>query len=53
MLAILGFIFSGLNIYLNNKYEFEETKWPKGYLGMVLSSIPVLFMLFVVLKYKK
>lgn len=53
MLAIVGFIFAGINIYLNNRYEFDEKKWPKGYLGMLFSSIPVLFMLFVVLKFKK
>ena len=52
MLAIIGFLLSGINIFLNNKYEFDEVKWPKGYLGMLLSSIPVLFMLFVILKYK-
>lgn len=52
MLAILGFIMAGINIYLNGKYEFDEVKWPKGYIGMLLSSIPVLFMLFVVFKYK-
>ena len=53
MLAIVGFIFAGINIFLNNKYEFDEIKWPKGYIGMALSSIPVLFMLFVILKFKK
>jgi len=53
MLAILGFILAGINIFLNTKFEFDEVKWPKGYLGMLLSSIPVLFMLFVVLKFKR
>jgi len=53
MLAILGFIFAGINIFLNTKFEFDEVKWPKGYIGMLLSSIPVLFMLFVVLKFKR
>lgn len=52
LLAILGFIFAGINIFLNHKFEFDEVKWPKGYIGMLLSSIPVLFMLFVVLKFK-
>jgi hypothetical protein len=53
MLAIPGFFVSGYNIYLNNKYEFDEKKWPLGYLGMFLCSLPVLFMLLVVFKYKK
>ena len=50
-LGILGFIVSGINIFLNTKYYSEEEKYPKGYLGMVLSSIPVLFMLFVIMKH--
>ena len=51
-LGILGFIFSGINIFLNTKYYYEAEKYPKGYLGMVLSSIPVLFMLFVIMKHR-
>lgn len=51
-LGILGFIVSGINIFLNTKYYSEEEKYPKGYLGMVLSSIPVLFMLFVIMKHR-
>lgn len=51
-LGILGFIISGLNVFLNVKYYYEEEKYPKGYLGMVLSSIPVLFMLFVIMKHR-
>ncbi len=52
-LAILGFIISGINIFMNEKYFREEEKYPKGYMGMVLSSLPVLFMLFVVFKFKR
>jgi hypothetical protein len=53
MLAIVGFIFAGINIFLNQRFEFDEVKWPKGYIGMLLSSIPVLFLLFVILKFKR
>lgn len=53
MLSILGFIISGINIYLNMKYYSEEEKYPKGYLGMVFSSLPVLFMLFVIFKFRQ
>jgi hypothetical protein len=53
MLAILGFIFAGINIFLNQRFEFDEVKWPKGYIGMLLSSIPVLFLLFVILKFRR
>lgn len=53
MLAILGFIFAGINIFLNQRFEFDDVKWPKGYIGMLLSSIPVLFLLFVILKFRR
>ncbi len=51
--AILGFIISSINIFLNAKYFFDEEKWPKGYLGMFLSSLPVIFMMLVIFKFKK
>ncbi|MBA3682558.1 MAG: hypothetical protein H0W73_15540 [Bacteroidetes bacterium] len=51
-LGLLGFLISGLNIFLNVRYYSEEEKYPKGYLGMVLSSVPVLFMLFVIMKHR-
>lgn len=52
VLGMLGFIVSGINIYLNTKYYYDEEKYPKGYLGMLLSSLPVLFMLFVIMKHR-
>ncbi|MGZ3901831.1 MAG: hypothetical protein ACXVNO_01945 [Bacteroidia bacterium] len=52
-LAILGFIISGINIYFNTKYYYEEEKYPKGYLGMLFSSLPVLFMMFVIFRFRK
>ncbi|MCW3077600.1 MAG: hypothetical protein JWO32_2209 [Bacteroidetes bacterium] len=52
-IAIVGFIISGINIYLNMKYYSEEEKYPKGYLGMLFSSLPVLFMLFVIFKFRQ
>ncbi|MBA3662595.1 MAG: hypothetical protein H0W61_00095 [Bacteroidetes bacterium] len=51
--AILGFILAGINVYLNTKYYSEEETYPKGYFGMVLSSLPVLFMMFVIFKFRK
>ena len=51
-IGILGFIISGINIFLNTKYYYEEEKYPKGYIGMLLSSLPVLFMLFVIMKHR-
>jgi hypothetical protein len=52
-LSILGFILSGINIYLNQKYYHEEETYPKGYFGMLFSSLPVLFMMFVIFKFRK
>lgn len=52
-LAIIGFIVSGINIYLNTKYYYDEEKYPKGYLGMLFSSLPVLFMMFVIFRFRK
>lgn len=52
-LAILGFIFAGINIFLNEKYFAEEDAWPKGYIGMFLSSLPVIFMMLIIFKFKK
>jgi hypothetical protein len=51
--AILGFIFATVNIFLNSKYFFEQEKYPKGYLGMFLSSLPVIFMMLIIFKFKK
>jgi hypothetical protein len=53
MLAIMGFLSAGINIYLNQKYYRDQEEYPKGYWGTVLSSIPVLFLLFVIYRFKK
>jgi len=53
ILSILGFIFAGINIFLNAKHYFEQEKYPKGYLGMFLSSLPVIFMMLIIFKFKK
>jgi hypothetical protein len=52
-LAIAGFILAGINIFLNAKYYIDQEKFPKGYLGMFLSSLPVLFMLMLIFKFRK
>jgi len=51
-LAFLGFSFSGANIFLQTKHEFEPGKFAKGYLGMFLSSLPVIFLMVVIFKFK-
>lgn len=50
LFAILGFIIGAVNVFLNMKYFWQEEKWPKGYFGIFLSSLPVLFMLFLIFK---
>ena len=52
-LSIVGFILSGINIFLNLKYEYDEVKYPLGYLGMFLSSLPVVFLMLVIFKFRK
>lgn len=50
--ALLGFILGGINVFLNSKYFYDQEKYPKGYIGIFLSSVPILFMLFVIFRYK-
>lgn len=51
LLAIVGFVFAGVNIFLDAKHEIHDRKFPIGYIGMILSSLPVLFLLaFVFIK---
>jgi hypothetical protein len=53
MLSIAGFVLAGVNIFLNMKYFSDEEKWPKGYLGMFLNSLPVIFLMLIIFKFKK
>jgi hypothetical protein len=50
--AFVGFIFSGINIFLQTKHEFEPGKFAKGYLGMFLSSLPLIFLMVMIFKFK-
>lgn len=51
-LSLLGFISAGINIFLNTKHFYYLERYPKGYWGMLFSSLPILFMLFVIFKFK-
>jgi len=50
--AFLGFLISGTNIFLQTKYGFDEGKYAKGYLGMFLSSLPIIFLMVMIFKFK-
>jgi hypothetical protein len=52
-LALLGFVFSVINIFLNEKYYADQVKYSKGYIGMFLSSLPVIFLMLVIFKFRK
>ncbi|MDI1356360.1 MAG: hypothetical protein PSX36_15695 [bacterium] len=52
-LSFVGMILSIINIFLNTKYYFDQEKFPKGYLGLFLSSLPVIFMMLIIFKFKK
>lgn len=48
--AIIGFVFSTINIYLNAKYEITKSFFSLGYIGVVLSSIPVIFLMVLIFR---
>lgn len=48
--AIIGFIFSTINIYMNAKYEITKKAFCVGYVGMMLSSFPVIFLLVLIIR---
>ena len=48
--AIIGFVFSTINIYINAKYEITKKSFSLGYIGMMLSSFPVIFLLVIIFR---
>lgn len=48
--AIIGYTFSTINIYLNAKHEITKSSFSIGYLGMILASVPVIFVLFLIIR---
>ena len=51
--SVLGFIIGGLNVFLNMKYFSETDQFPRGYLGIFLSSLPVLFMIYMIFQARR
>jgi hypothetical protein len=50
LFSVLGFISSGLNVFLDTKHEFSGKKYPLGYAGMILSSLPVVFLMIIIFR---
>jgi hypothetical protein len=48
LFTVIGFVFAGINIFLDAKHGFSEKKYPAGYIGMIFSSIPVLFLMYMI-----
>jgi len=48
--SVLGFILSGINVFLDAKHEFSGKKYPLGYAGMILSSLPVIFLMIMIFR---
>jgi hypothetical protein len=52
-LALIGLILAITNIFLNAKYFYDQERIPKGYFGMFMSSLPVIFMMLIIFKFRK
>ncbi len=46
--AIIGFIFSIFSIFIYTKNELGKKSFTRAHLGMILSSIPVLYVLLII-----
>ncbi len=50
--TFIGFSFSIINIYLNAKYEISKKNFSLGFAGLILSSVPVIFLMVMIFKHK-
>jgi energy-converting hydrogenase Eha subunit H len=48
--AIIGYTFSTINVYINAKHEITKSNFSIGYLGMILASVPVIFILVLIIR---
>ena len=46
--AIIGFTCATINVYLNAKFEITKSSFSIGYIGMILSSFPVIFLMVLI-----
>jgi hypothetical protein len=47
-LSILGMMASGIYVFIDTKNQVNNTTITPGIIGMILSSVPVLFVLFMI-----
>ncbi len=47
--GFLGLILSTIYIYMDTKYSINTKKVTAGVIGMILSSLPILFVLFFII----
>ena len=46
--TFLGFISSIVNIFLNARHEISKKNFSLGFAGLILSSVPVIFLMFLI-----
>lgn len=51
LFSIVGFILAGVNVFLDAKHEYSGKKYPLGYAGMILSSLPVIFLMIMIFRH--
>jgi hypothetical protein len=47
--GFFGLVFSSIYIFIDTKNEINTKKFTPGIIGMILSSIPILFMLAIII----
>lgn len=50
--CLLGFAASIINIFIQTKYQMEKRLFTKAYLGLLLSSIPVIYIIVIVVIFR-
>jgi bacteriorhodopsin len=51
-LGFVGMILAIINVFLNVKYFSEQERTPKGLFGLFLSSLPIIFLMLIIFKFK-
>lgn len=50
--SILGFAASIFNIFVQTKYQMEKRLFTRAHLGLILSSVPVIYIVIIVFIFK-